>query len=349
MKSLSRNVLLLLLISWGISLPIRAAEPEPQVWYLSNTDTPDLTAMFSHPEQWARARAHINIFQFSPQQVMGRNQSGLNTSDDLARVDAFRKLSSWNIGIAIQAPAIKEWDCTGKRAGNGTLQYINNVRKAGGVVRVLALDEPLNSGIGFCSQTLQQVARSTSAYIKYVKSQSQNIEIGDIEGYPGFSADQIMEFAKALEDNGTKPAFIHIDTNIPKLAFLPNVNMAADFRAMQTFFKKQGIAFGVIIWSGYNPEPSDLAYYTRSMEWAKRVHEAIGSPDHIDFEAWVWRSSKVCPEGKQNCTMKKLHCSSSDPPYCGKRTVPLNLPDNDPTQFTQTRLVLDVLKLFGDK
>jgi hypothetical protein len=337
-----------LLTSGSISLPAWATGPAPEIWYVSNADAPDLVTMFVHPELWSRARVHINVFQFSPQQAAVPNVSGLNTVDDLARVDAFRLLGSWGIGIAIEAGAIKPWDCTGERAAGIALEYINNVRRAGGKVKALALDEPLHSGIALCTNTMQQVALKTSTYIKQVKSKASGTEIGDIEPYPGYSASQMIEFVTALEKNGAKPDFFHVDISIALLKLRPNVHLAADLQAMQDFFRKQGIPFGVIIWSGgYGAEPSDRAYYDRSMALARQVHEAIGTPDRLDFESWVTRSSQTCSEGQPDCGAPNFRCTPSDPPYCGKRSVPLNLPDNDPTQFTQTRLVLDVLKLFG--
>jgi hypothetical protein len=83
---------------------------------------------------------------------LGRNTSGVpenppvNSFDDLVKVGAFQKLRSWGIDVAIEAPAIKPWDCTAIKAKEMTADYIKNVKKANGLVRFIAMDEPLASG-----------------------------------------------------------------------------------------------------------------------------------------------------------------------------------------------------------
>jgi hypothetical protein len=338
--------LAVILLGWLLCPLANAAGAAPEVWYSPDPHTPDFTTMFAHPELWSRARARIHVFEFSPQQTMGRNHDGINTSDDLAKVDAFRKLRSWGIETAIATGAIKEWDCTGQRAAQVTLKYIDVVRSQGGLVDTIAMDEPLIGGIINCKSTLADTALKTSAYMRQIRSAAPDVTVGDIEPYPTFSAAQLIEFVRLLVGNGTRPAYFHLDVNIPVLQFRPNVHLEDDLRTLQTFLRGQGIPFGIIIWSGYNPDPTDQAYYDRAMAWAKRVHDAVGVPDHLDFASWVFRSSRTCAEGQRDCTPTNPHCTAIDPPYCGEKSLPLNLPDNDPAEFSHTRLVLDALRLF---
>ena len=83
------------------------------------------------------------------------------------------------------------------------------------------------------------------------------------------------------------------------------------------------------------------------MDLAERVKTAIGPPDQAVFQSWVTRSPIACPRSETECA--KQPCSPADPPYCGEKSIPLNLPDDDPAAFTQTRLVRDVLALFGER
>src|SRR5204863_1474998 len=116
--------------------------------------------------------------------------------------------------------------------------------------------------------------------------------------------------------------------------------------ACNGFFHEAGIPLGIIIWSGYDPLNADRAYYDHAMDLAGQVKAAIGMPDHLVFQSWVTRAPVACAQSEPACL--RQGCSPDDPPYCGEKSVPLNLPDDDPAAFTQTRLVRAVLSLFGE-
>jgi hypothetical protein len=321
-----------------------AANSGPEAWYAPDGDTPDYLDLFRHPDQWKQARSQTSVFQFGPQQVMGKNKTGLNTSMDLGSVQAFNLLRSWGIKTAIEVPAIKEWDCTGELATKRTLEYVSIVRQGGGSVDILAVDEALVSGVQSCHYDVGGVAQRVAAYFSRIRAGEPSVAIGITEAYPRFSADQIEQFITGLEGGGARPAFFHIDVNIPALPLHPEVHPEQDLLALQGFFRQHDIPFGVIVWSGYNPTPSDRAFYESSIAWARRVHAAIGAPDQIVFESWVTRSSQYCSEGQTDCTRETPQCTSVDPPYCGKGSVPLNLPENN--LYTFTRLLTDGLSVF---
>ena len=157
----------------------------------------------------------------------------------------------------------------------------------------------------------------------------------------------LIEWVKALEAHGFKPAFLHLDINVHYLDVHPEIPLAADLRVLARFLHEAGLPFGVIFWSGYDPLNSDRAYYDHVMDLARRVKAAIGQPDQAVFQSWVARSPIACSRSEPVCA--KQPCSSADPPYCGEKSIPLNLPDDDPAAFTQTRLVRDVLALFGGR
>jgi hypothetical protein len=335
-------------LAGGMSLhPAVAAEPPPQVWYMPDADTPDLLEMFKNPNLWAKARPHINVFLLGVHQAMKDNPSHTNTVLDLARVGAFQLLRQSGISLALAAPGVKEWDCSGDRAATGTLSFLKNLRESGGEVIYLSLDEPLISGILRCHISIAEVAARTAKYIRRIKEKFPAIRIGDIEGYPTFTPSQLREFVLGVKAAGEPLDFFHVDPNIPVFKFRRELSPAADLRSLQAFFAEQGIPFGIIIWSGHNPEANDRNFYDRAMEWARWVHTNVGQPSNLIFASWAWRSSVGCVDESRRCSVRELHCSSSDPSYCGQKSVPLNLPDIDKNKYSMTRLVLDALRDFG--
>ena len=124
----------------------------------------DFLDLFRQPQLWSSARPKISVLKLGPQQVDGRRRATKNSFDELSTVGAFRMLRSWDIRLAIEAPAIKKWDCSGKRASRYTLEMIRNVEGAGGKVDLLSLDEPLSAALRACDDTLEGAANKTADY-----------------------------------------------------------------------------------------------------------------------------------------------------------------------------------------
>jgi hypothetical protein len=91
----------------------------------------------------------------------------------LQSVDAYRKTQQWNIDIAVEAPSVKEWDCSGQGdtkdprvrgiAEAATASYIKNIFTAGAHVKYIVMDEPMRLGLRDCHETMDQVAAKTAS------------------------------------------------------------------------------------------------------------------------------------------------------------------------------------------
>jgi hypothetical protein len=345
------------ILAMAVALPMAAigspcataASPAPQIWFAPDNDTSDYLDLFRKPETWRSARSHISVLKVGPQQAGGPNRTGKNTLAQLREAGAFRQLAAWGIALAIEVPAIKPWDCTGRIAVQRTLDLIENVRKAGGKVEFVSMDEPLASGIRFCKDTLEGSAVKTAEYMKQVAAKEPHVQIGDTEAYPYFSIGELKSWLAALQKNGVTPAYVHLDANIHRIDKSPHLDLAADLRGLQNYLSSKRIPFGIIMWSGYNPAPSDKAYFDRTLLWIKRVRDAIGAPDQIIFQSWVIRSAPRCKDTDVSCDPDKLRCMPEDPPGCGEQTVPNNLPENDPASFSHTRLINEGLAMLGHR
>jgi hypothetical protein len=323
------------------------ADAATSIWFGPNNDTVDLLDLFRHPQLWAEARQKITVLKLGPQQVSDGGGPHLNALADMRKVNAFSLLRTWGMKLAIEAPAIKKWDCSGKNTLDYTLKLIRNVQQSGGQVNYITLDGPLIDGTRDCSDNLETAAAKTSSYIKQIAAAVPGIVVGESEPYPAMPLVKISDWYKALATNGAKLSYFHMDANVHLLDARPQINVNSDLRAYRDFFKGQHMRFGVIFWSGYDPEPSDEAYYRRVINWVRRVHAAIGSPDDSIFESWVRRSPSRCSDTDPSCNAVKIHCVGSDGPGCGEKSVPANLPDNDPKIFSHTRLIDDAAKILS--
>jgi hypothetical protein len=351
MACVSGRLLAGLLLAGLLNLASPAIALDRQAVWLSSSNAPDMLDLFRRPELWARARERVGIFKFFPSHVEPRNAPIRNSYAALKNAGAFALLRQWDIKIATEEGAVKEWDCTGtKRAAPATIGHIANVAAGGGTLQVIAMDEPLISGRGPCGLSLEEIAARTASYAAAVRasgeaqSSGETIEIGDIEPYPSIDVATLTAWIGALETHGFRPAFLHLDINVHYVDVHPEIRLADDLKALARFFHEAGIPLGIIIWSGYDPLNADRAYYDHALDLAGRVKDAIGRPDQLVFQSWVTRAPIACAQSEPACL--KQRCSSDDPPYCGEKSIPLNLPDDNPAEFTQTRLVRAVLSQF---
>jgi hypothetical protein len=315
-------------------------EETPRVWFSPDNETPDLLEMFTRPDLWQTARSHIKIIKLGPQHFELQSSLERNSLLDLQKVKAFEKLTKWGISLASEEGVVKEWDCTGSKAAKVTLGHIRNVRAAHGNISVIAMDEPLVSGLGACRLSLGDIATNTHNYMRDVERASFAMDgiplIGDIEPYPSIPISTLESWIDALYKKSTRLAFFHLDIDINYVHVHQDINVNRDLRDLQDFLLQRKIPFGVIIWSGHDPVDSDEVYYRDAMELARLVKSSVHLPIEIVFQSWVHRS----PIG--------AHCPANDPSLCGHKTVPLNLPEDDSLLYSHTRLVNDALAFFGE-
>jgi transposase len=348
----SRIARVVLCLFPGAVVASTTAQRPLSVWFMPAGNSPDIGDLFTSPNEWARARALVDAFMFSPGQLTASREGHPSLLSDLTKVGAFRQLNNWRIPTAIEAPALKEWDCQARQTAAVTIGLMKTVSAAGGSVQFVDMDEPLVSALGLnrpiCHLDIDAAAAEVAAYSRAVISASEAVatrsapRFVDTEAYPSLSVQQIETWIIALKKHGFKMDAFHLDANVHYININPNARtrLARDLQELQKFLRQQGILFGIIIWSGYDPVTSDEEYYNYAMSWARTVHSAIQRPDRVIFESWV----KRCPQSGQ-CAGPNLKCSSSDPSYCGTISVPLNIPEDDPGVFSHTRLILDATAL----
>jgi hypothetical protein len=292
--------LLLALLTSGYGGWISAAPPPTdRVWFSPGPGTLDYLRLFEHPEEWTRARSVVSVFKFYVQhtQTPAPSMVGPNSYDALLRVNAFRRLGSWRIKIALEAGSVKEFWCTPDASGmeaaiQSSLSGIKAVVDAGAKVSYIAMDEPWVSGRSKAcgGPALEPTADRVATYMSGVNRTYPDVRIGLIEAYPFSSADAIETMVQLLRARGVPPAFLHMDVDWHALA---SGDFARDMKRVQSAAAAQSIPFGIII-VGYSAE-SDALYVVDTAGITALIAGTFqtweGMPDHIVFQSWVSTST----------------------------------------------------------
>jgi hypothetical protein len=358
----------IVLSEYGIDPPDTTLS-QNQIWFTPNLASVDMLDLFNQPEQWDSARSNIDVFKFYTVQVgtggwgcVGHPayNCGDNHLENLVDVQAFSKLGEWGIDIAIESfftGPIMSYDpveCSTSEyvynlALSGSVNVIENVQSNGGTVRYLAMDEPIRQWYPqyyyiYTGQTdprpclvdsLGSLADHVAAYILQMQEWYPSVSIGQIGLYPEVGIDQFKEWIIALEARGVSLPFLHIDVHGPRvdqyISLGIDIDVAADMLELKSFLEEHDIEFGIIFFDTYYDsqywEPSeynDSTYYAGTMNWVNFVHDANLKPDHSIFQSWVF-------------------------PYyttgIGPNEIPVNLPEDDPTVYSHTRLINEALSI----
>ena len=310
------------------NIPAPTPLPDDLVWFAPNFGSTDYVELFTKPDNWLLARNKVDVFKFYTQNALGDpcDICGTNNLQAFEEVDAFRKLNDWGIAISVEVGAVKTWGCTGHREAEVAAETIANIKRNGGSVSLLSMDEPLIygqlvDGGKSCGQPPIESAAITAQFISQIHQQYPDVLVGDIEPYPHFSAAELEEWIISLEQEGVDLAFFHLDIDVERVRF-EGWNVVADLQRLRDFCRQRGIPFGVIMISNWKAAGSNRAYFESTLQWVNTVNTAIGKPDHVIFQSW------------------------QGPASSGAYEVPINLPQNDPENYSHVRLILEGLEVF---
>jgi hypothetical protein len=272
-----------------------AAGATDRVWFCPSPGSIDYLDLFTHPDEWPRARQLIDVFKFYQQHTQAPAPAivGSNSYDALVRAGAFRMLAGWKKKIAIEAGSVKPFYCTPDASGMqesiaNSLASIRAIQSAGGSVDYIAQDEPFVSGRErVCGgPALEPTADRVATYVAGVKAAFPKVAIGLIEAYPFSSADQIEAQVSLLQARGATPAFLHMDVDW----HLSGADaFVRDMARLQAYAAAQHIPFGIIV-TGYNGNADPLyavdAYGITELI-ARTFQTWSRMPDQLIVQSWA--------------------------------------------------------------
>jgi hypothetical protein len=210
----------------------------------------------------------------------------------------------------MEVPVVKPYACVSDSTADVAERAIDNVAAQGGVVAYLAMDEPLASAAS-CGYETDAAARETARFVRRIRASHPAVVVGDIEPFPLFDVPGLRAWLSALDANGVRPAFLHFDVDHGLLA-RRGEDAAADLRALKALSVERALPFGLLITG--RDDLDDAGYYQDVLAWTQTVAGAVGEPDQVVFQSF-----------SQSAT--------------GAFDVPLNLPEDDPSAASHTRLL----------
>ena len=259
-------------------------------------ETTDYVNLFQPGASWSRAASAVRVFKIYAQFAA--------TASDAELTTAFADLRRRHIALALEAGLLTAGENCGTQVegygGPSTAgRFAERIRRAGGEVQYLAMDEPLwfgyqYSGPRACHRPMNEVARDVAANIAAFRRVFPAAQVGDIEPLgrlaPAGWVDTLMQWARAYREASGEPlAFLDVDVvwagpwqdQMPSLA---------------TRLHAAGIKFGVI----YDGDPDDqtgLAWTRHAEERFVAVETGLGlMVDQAVLQTWHAQPAHMLPE-----------------------------------------------------
>ena len=257
----------------------------------------DLNTMFTEAgaADWADARSKLRGFQFYQQSLRSVcptcGPNNLGRFMDARPGGAFAWLTSQGIQLGVEAGAVKEHTCDGRRMAQVAIDDMAPIYGSGSHVTFIAMDEPFTAALPLpeagvaarCNFTIDQTVVEIKAFIDTVHATYPGIRTGLIEPYPFFTVDDISLFIVALENAGVRLPFFRLDFDL-RHRKNADANSTGDLKRLQSFLSGRGIEFEMIV-TGYDGK-TDASAVASAMALAYEVRGAIGRPHAVSFQDW---------------------------------------------------------------
>ena len=296
MKSLFVGLMSVVIAQGALCPAAHATDASPQVWLApldkqltsNGIGSTDYAQLFDEGDSWREALANISVFKIYPYFLSRVSEQ------DFSRIIQF--LNRHHIALALEARVLDRHSGCGDDGGEATLDLLGKVKRAGGSLAYLAMDEPLHHWRQRkkCSITIDQFAKDVEAKIVEIKRIFPDVKIGDVEPIGQWASavalmrdttDWLDAFKRA---NGQNLAFIHADVGWDTSW----LNIALSLRKEAA---ARGIRFG-IIYNGNDLAKTDAEWSSEAVSHFKAFEDHAGRPDDVVFQSWVAHPSRSLPE-----------------------------------------------------
>ncbi|MFH1183706.1 MAG: discoidin domain-containing protein [Chloroflexota bacterium] len=254
----------------------------------------DFLELFSPDAAWHEAAAQVQVFKL----YGGWAVRGGTTSEVQQAVQGIRQRG---LALAVELGPLNPTEDCGLYvegfAGDEGIETLERIKRNGGEVNLIALDEPyfwahFFTGEHACQWPADKIARDVDAFIRRARAVFPNVIVGDIEPVTGPANAQAYKDWLDLfrQVTGYDLAFLHLDidwadTTWPQTA-----------KAIEDYGRTRNIPVG-IIYTGNFQDATSEAWLSIAGERVKRYElESGGQPAHVVFQSWNDKPDRVLPE-----------------------------------------------------
>lgn len=289
-------------------MPPPGFELHPSGWVMTGYPFRDL---FDNPTQWDLTRNSIDMLGYIDYNLDSKNFT------DAELESYFAQMASWDLGLFIETPVIKEWALSYDVHGQPVFleEYVWDVDVArwgrledcGAVIDQLVLDEPymctkyhfLPTGEFSYEWANGVVFRWIQrARNRYDGISRPEVSICLMEGYPAFTITELLGFVDGVQYKCDSAGIDGIDVFCldPDWDWVDGLTWPC-VKDLQDSIRSRGIDFSLIFWAANHEESlTDSDWYDGIMEQGSNCLQAGIRPDEYVIQSWIKIPRVTVPE-----------------------------------------------------
>jgi hypothetical protein len=288
---------------------VSGVAPAAEIWFAGtdpvlrkgaykDTQPTDFMQLFDDNAPWGYAAKNVKVFKTYTQFVRE------GTDDQLRKM--FAGLKKRNISLALEAPVLPVGangcgqGIEGYLDPHGLQQAAERIRRLGGDLRYVTMDEPLWFGHvanqpNTCHSPIDALARDAAATVALVKKVFPEVEFGDVEPVGAHDApadwlDELTHWVEAYQKASGVPLRF-LDTDLTW-----DSNWQPQLRAISARLHAAGIAFG-IVYDGDGTDKTGEAWTLHAEERFTQVElDSSLRPDRAILQSWMAQPIHMLPE-----------------------------------------------------
>ena len=297
---MSRSLLLAAALILGASAA-HAQAPRPTVWIgpPGTENGKSFRDLFEHPDEWKETRSMVDVLFYTDLNLKSQFK------DDELRA-WFGKAKEWNLKLAMEVGALKEWGQTGEKCFKAEQANWEHLQSLGANFYAIAMDEPLCCAREHIHKTDDYAMQETANYIALVRQHFPQMLIGDIETYPSISIEEHKHWIEALQKRLAEMKvrgldFYRLDVDWHRFT-VQNKGSWQEVKTLEHYCRQKGLPFSLVYGPAGYPAmlrrgvADDSTWYVPTLQQGYDYLSIDGRPDQYVIESWVGAPSRCIPE-----------------------------------------------------
>lgn len=292
-------------LRWDDSRPVkkyvRSLGKEVTIWMgplNTGGGLKDIADLFKKPREWQQTRSMITGIIVS--------DLTLDQYSDAELKSWLPELKEWNVKLGLEIGVIKDWAVTGKEAFRIGSKKWDRLQSLDGPIGRFGMDEPYYAANKCLKKPLAYAADETVDFVTAVRKRYPDAIIGDIEPYPTFSVQELIEWVDAVnkrlaDRNVRRLDFLEID---PAWMTFNSGDKASwvDLKKLEDACRDRKLSFSLCYWAADygNIRMMDLedesTWYMSIMRQGYDYALSGGSPDEYVIQSWIGLPPRILPE-----------------------------------------------------
>jgi len=264
--------------------------------------------MFGNPDQWKQTGEYADGISFYCGYINKRY-----SDDELKNI--FDIMRSKNLTLELEVCTVKEFEPVGSKLFRTNKRMFDRFIACGGTIHAISMDEPLVGAVKI-GKDMAYAVKETADFVELMRKEYPDVLVGDIEAYPHFDADELIEWINLLQTELKKRNvrgldFFRIDVDWThfasgKSATNPRIGKGnwREVVRIENHCKRIKLPFSMIFWAANHGTIKKLGlvdektWYIGVMRMGDDYFMHGGKPDQLVVQSWLQIPKEIIPETK---------------------------------------------------